>query len=96
MTHENNALLLEVLHRPEEAVETAKRCGFELMMEVDVLGVKKPLFCASEPAITSLVWMYIKAAQRLEREECAKVCESITWSDEGKYFAGKIRARDKT
>lgn len=28
-----------------------------------------------------------------EREECAKVCDAVTWSDEGKYFAKAIRAR---
>jgi len=28
-----------------------------------------------------------------ERESCAKLCESITWSAEGKFFAKAIRSR---
>jgi hypothetical protein len=30
---------------------------------------------------------------KAEREECAKLCESITWSAEGKFFAKAIRSR---
>jgi hypothetical protein len=33
------------------------------------------------------------AAVLAEREDCAKICESIGWSGEGMYFAQKIRAR---
>jgi hypothetical protein len=28
-----------------------------------------------------------------EREACAEVCDRITWSNEGKFFAAAIRAR---
>jgi L-ascorbate metabolism protein UlaG (beta-lactamase superfamily) len=28
-----------------------------------------------------------------QREECAQVCEAITWSDEAKFFAKAIRER---
>jgi uridine phosphorylase len=28
-----------------------------------------------------------------EREACAKVCDDIAWSSEGKFFAKSIRAR---
>jgi len=28
-----------------------------------------------------------------EREACAEVCDRITWSNEGKFFATAIRAR---
>ena len=31
-----------------------------------------------------------------EREECAQVCDAVTWSDEGRYFAKAIRARGET
>jgi hypothetical protein len=30
-----------------------------------------------------------------EREACAKLCESVTWSDDGKNFANHVRARPK-
>jgi hypothetical protein len=30
---------------------------------------------------------------KAEREACAKLCESITWSAEGKFFAKAIRSR---
>jgi len=31
-----------------------------------------------------------------EREQCAKVCDNITWSNEGKFFAAAIRARGES
>jgi hypothetical protein len=31
-----------------------------------------------------------------QREKDAQVCESITWSDEGKFFAKAIRERSET
>ena len=36
----------------------------------------------------------LREAVRAEREECAKVCDAVTWSDEGRYFAKAIRARE--
>jgi hypothetical protein len=38
----------------------------------------------------------IRRERAKEREECAKVCEAITWSDEGKFFARAIRERSET
>ena len=35
----------------------------------------------------------LEAAVEAQREECAQVCEAITWSDEGKFFAKAIRER---
>jgi hypothetical protein len=31
-----------------------------------------------------------------QREECAQVCEAITWSGEAKFFAKAIRERSET
>jgi len=31
-----------------------------------------------------------------EREACAQVCDRITWSNEGKFFATAIRQRENT
>ena len=38
----------------------------------------------------------IRRERAKEREECAQVCESITWSDEAKFFAKAIRERSET
>jgi hypothetical protein len=35
----------------------------------------------------------IRRERAKEREECAQVCEAITWSDEGKFFAKAIREK---
>jgi hypothetical protein len=39
---------------------------------------------------------YAAKAVKAEREACAKVCESITWSDEAKFFAKAIRERSES
>ena len=38
----------------------------------------------------------IRRERAKEREECAQVCEAITWSDEAKFFAKAIRERSET
>jgi hypothetical protein len=35
----------------------------------------------------------LEAAVLAEREACAKMCETMKWCDEGKFFAHLIRAR---
>lgn len=55
---------------------------------------------ADQAGLTPVVEMFedeivkfAMAAVLAEREDCAKICESIGWSGEGMYFAQKIRAR---
>jgi hypothetical protein len=36
----------------------------------------------------------LRDAVAAEREACANICEHITWSDEGKFFAAAIRRRE--
>lgn len=59
----------------EEIINAAKMCGFELFTEVNVLGTKAPLFLTSVPSLTSLIWVYVKEAERREREACANIAE---------------------
>ena len=35
----------------------------------------------------------LQAAVLAEREACAKICDYISWSNEGKWFANEIRKR---
>ena len=35
----------------------------------------------------------LRAAVLAEREACAKICDYISWSNEGKWFANEIRKR---
>jgi hypothetical protein len=41
----------------------------------------------------NLIVEQVDLAVAVEREACAKVCDDIAWSSEGKFFAKSIRAR---
>jgi hypothetical protein len=61
-------------------------------------NAKLPMAWIKESGV--LTWSELERFAALvaaeEREACAKVCDHVTWSDEGKYFANHIRARSKT
>jgi hypothetical protein len=40
-----------------------------------------------------LIVEQVDLAVAAEREECAEICDRITWSNEGKFFATAIRQR---
>jgi hypothetical protein len=48
--------------------------------------------CAEDQHTTQYCGL-LEDSVKAEREECAKLCESITWSAEGKFFAKAIRSR---
>ena len=41
-----------------------------------------------------LIVEQVDLAVAAEQEACANICEHISWSDEGKFFAAAIRRRE--
>jgi hypothetical protein len=48
---------------------------------------------AETPFVTASFERFAALVAAAEREACAEVCDRITWSNEGKFFAAAIRAR---
>ena len=67
-------------------------------MRVDAETIAKEFYEARNPSMrwSALAWWEkMHMAVLAEREACAAVCDAITWSEEGKFFAQAIRRRNE-